>query len=161
MPKQDEEVSADERAAWVEFKAQKKAPRERKPVDPSVARANAEAAKAVAQQFLAEAPSSPVAASVSLDDDRPQASLEAEPESQLSTVTCRCGQLLGHATRGVCVEGVWHCPKCFMRTRDYNRHPVARAVNCPTCHRTSVDFTGRNTCSVCGARGATPLRPAS
>lgn len=82
----------------------------------------------------------------------------AAPPQTPAPTACACGTVLGGAVRGVAVGTAHFCPLCFLRQGAKHRFPAAQAVNCPTCHSTTVDFTGIGHCSVCHARGVQPLR---
>jgi hypothetical protein len=84
--------------------------------------------------------------------------LEAATPPPEAPLSCSCGTVLGGAVRGVAVGTAHFCPKCFMSQGIRHRFPAAVAVNCPTCHCTTVDFSGQMRCSVCRAKGARPLR---
>lgn len=156
MTNQNQEAELEAEAA-AEFAAEKAArgpagapgaPKKRP--DRAEARRNARAAADVAREFLAKPAPALEAPKVVPVEEAPA------PEA---TARCACGAELGHAVFGVHAEGRWLCPTCFMRdARSQELHPVARAVDCPTCHRRSVDFSGRNVCPVCRAKGARPVR---
>lgn len=143
----DKDDKATEREAAKDFVAEKRGIVSRKAVDPAVARRNAQAASEVAKALLVE----PV----------PELPSQDVPAPATGLAKCGCGRELGHAVYGVCEGGVWYCPRCFMRqARDLSRHPTARAILCPTCHRESVDFSGHMRCPVCNARGARLIKAA-
>lgn len=148
MSNEKQEIELEVEAA-VEFAREVALASPKKRVDRTEARKLAGAAASVAREFLAEPPPK-------LAD--PVVPVEAAP-APADTASCACGVELGHAVYGVHTNGRWYCPSCYMReARNHDNHPVARAVECPTCHRKSVDFTGRNQCPVCRARGARPMR---
>jgi len=154
MADQDKQEAELEREAAADYVAEVAAERGKQPQrKPSRAEARrlAAAAAPIAAALLAE-PTPQVASQPNV------VPAETAPKPT-ETARCACGTELGHAVYGVHVDGVWHCPTCFMRNaHNHALHPVARAVTCNTCHRQSVDFTGRNQCAVCRSRGCTPIR---
>ena len=168
MPKKDKDESTeDERFAAREFKSVKAAKPRRTtptPTERAEARAHAQAAAAIIPEVAID-PKFTIS-DVPADTRFPEAPIEQrllDPEEKVPVAEakcCRCGVEMGEAVRGVFTGGDWYCPRDFMTIRDRSLHPVARAVECPTCHRVAVDFGGRNRCPVCGSRAAQPLRRA-
>lgn len=160
MKKENDEVDAAEHNAGREFLAEKKRDKApRKQPDRTAARRLAQGVSDVAKAFLEQAdperaaPGALVAAQ--LQQDEPET---AAPRTTVENLAqCGCGKTLGGTTRGVCQDGVWYCPTCFMGHRNMHAHATARAVTCPTCSHTAVDFTGLNLCPVCHSRAARPV----
>lgn len=154
MPDQNQDHEI-EQEAFNDFVSEKTAARGKqspKQLIRDAARRNAQEASKVAAEYLAQ----PAPQIASQPDVVP---VEATPAPTGVATCCACPTQLGHAVYGVHHEGKWYCPEHFMRmARSHELHPSAHAVDCPTCHRKSVDFSGRNICPVCRARGARPIR---
>lgn len=160
MPKdRGEKPDENELAAAREFGAAKKI-RQRRPPTPAERRQALNLAQQVAEVHC-EVPAEPTVAQWQPVSDAARTLPALGPAVVADAVCCQCTEVLGGQVRGVYVGGAWYCPRHFMGVRDPSQHPVARAVDCPTCHHVAVDFSGRNICPVCRSRAAQPLKRAS